>query len=63
MFCAFAQVLKKPIVKPPADDLGANEAAEVAWNNHKMRNQSLMVELFDVSLWKKPVIKLFRYKL
>ena len=37
------------MVKPPADNLSAHEAAEVAWNNHKLRNQSLMVELFDVS--------------
>ena len=38
----------KPYLKAPADDLNPQAAANIAWENHKKRNASIMVELFDV---------------
>lgn len=43
------QVKQKPYLKAPSDDLDPEMAAKIAWENHKMRNASIMVELFDVS--------------
>lgn len=44
-----SQVKQKPYLKAPSDDLDPETAAKIAWENHKMRNASIMVELFDVS--------------
>jgi len=41
-------VKSKPYLKAPADDLDPQTAAKIAWENHKKRNESIMVELFDV---------------
>ena len=39
---------QKPYLKAPPDDLDPETAAKIAWENHKKRNESIMVELFDV---------------
>ncbi|XP_015774970.1 PREDICTED: ubiquitin carboxyl-terminal hydrolase 8-like isoform X1 [Acropora digitifera] len=41
------KVKQKPYLKAPSDDLDPETAAKIAWENHKMRNASIMVELFD----------------
>ena len=45
-----AQVKQKPYLKAPDDDLDPGTAAKIAWEIHKKRNESVMVELFDVRL-------------
>ncbi|KAK3710667.1 hypothetical protein QZH41_011010, partial [Actinostola sp. cb2023] len=40
-------ILNKPFLKTPGDDIEPSRAAEMSWANHKMRNQSFLVELFD----------------
>lgn len=39
---------QKPYLKAPDDELDPATAARIAWENHKKRNESIMVELFDV---------------
>ncbi|KAJ7393971.1 Ubiquitin carboxyl-terminal hydrolase 8 [Desmophyllum pertusum] len=41
------KVKTKPYLKAPADDLDPQTSATIAWENHKKRNASIMVELFD----------------
>jgi len=41
-------VKQKPYLKAPDDDLDPETAARIAWENHKKRNRSIMVEMFDV---------------
>lgn len=41
------KVKVKPYLKAPGDDLDPQTAADMAWENHKKRNESIMVELFD----------------
>lgn len=48
-FCYFVvQILKKPYIEAPGDDIEPSQAAEISWANHKKRNKSIMLELFDV---------------
>lgn len=41
------KVKQKPYLRAPPDDLDPESAAKIAWENHKRRNESIMVELFD----------------
>ena len=50
LFVCCAQVKQKPYLKAPDDDLDPGTAAKIAWEIHKKRNESVMVELFDVRL-------------
>ena len=50
MFVCCAKVNQKRYLKAPDDDLDPGTAAKFAWEIHKKRNESVMVELFDVRL-------------
>ena len=50
LFVCCAQVKQKPYLKAPDDDLDPGTASKIAWEIHKKRNESVMVELFDVRL-------------
>lgn len=41
------KIKEKPYLRAPPDDLDPVAAANIAWENHKRRNASIMVELFD----------------
>lgn len=44
------QMNRKPYLKAPDYSLPARVAAKLAWENHKKRNDSFLVELFDVCM-------------
>ncbi|EDO29817.1 predicted protein, partial [Nematostella vectensis] len=41
------QIRHKPYLKAPDDNIDPAEAANITWDNHRKRNESLMLNLFD----------------
>ena len=50
LFVCCAQVEQKPYLKAPDDDLDPGTAAKIACEIRKKRNESVIVELFDVKI-------------